>query len=68
METRLNDLRDRLDKAEASTRAEVDQTHAHLVDTNRELGARTAPFEASGQEVGLRFLGWLQEELEVKVA
>jgi hypothetical protein len=35
------------------------------VDAYRELGARTAPFEASGQEVGLRFLGWLQEELEV---
>jgi hypothetical protein len=29
------------------------------------MGARTAPFEAPGQEVGLRFLGWLQEELEV---
>jgi hypothetical protein len=35
------------------------------VDAYRELGARTAPFEASGKEVGLRFLGWLQEELEV---
>jgi hypothetical protein len=36
-----------------------------LVDVYRQLGARTAPFEASGKEVGLRFLGWLQEELEV---
>jgi hypothetical protein len=35
------------------------------VDAYRELGALTAPFEASGKEVGLRFLGWLQEELEV---
>jgi hypothetical protein len=50
---------------EASTRAEVDRTHAQLVDAYRELGALTAPFEASGKEVGLRFLGWLQEELEV---
>jgi hypothetical protein len=65
MEARLCGLRDRLDKAEASTRAEVDRTHTQLVDAYRELGARTAPFEASGQEVGLRFLGWLQEELEV---
>jgi hypothetical protein len=65
METRLGGLRDRLDKAKASTRAEVDRTHAQLVDVYRELGARTAPFEASGHEVGLRFLGWLQEELEV---
>jgi hypothetical protein len=35
------------------------------VDAYRELGAWTAPFEAPRQEVGLRFLGWLQEELEV---
>jgi hypothetical protein len=65
METRLCGLRDRLNKAEASTRAEVDRMHAQLVDAYRELGARTAPFEAFGQEVGLCFLGWLQEELEV---
>jgi chromosome segregation ATPase len=65
VETSHNSLRDRLDKAEASTRAEVDQTHAQLVDAYRELGARTAPFDASGKEVGLRFLRWLQEELEV---
>jgi hypothetical protein len=30
----------------------------------RELGAQTAPFDKSGVEVGTRFLGWLQEELE----
>jgi hypothetical protein len=35
------------------------------VDAYRQLGARMAPFDASGKEVGLRFLGWLQEELEV---
>jgi hypothetical protein len=35
------------------------------VDAYRELGARTAPFEAPSQEVGLRFLEWLQEELGV---
>ena len=44
---------------------EVERTHAQLVDAYRELGAQTAAFEAPGQEVGLRFLGWLQEELEV---
>jgi hypothetical protein len=65
METRLCGLRDHLDKVEASTRAEVDRTHAQLVDVYQELGAWTAPFEASGQEVDLHFLGWLQEELEV---
>jgi hypothetical protein len=56
---RLGGLHDRLDKAEASTRAEVDRTHAQLVDAYWELGARTTPFEASGKEVGLHILGWL---------
>jgi hypothetical protein len=65
METRLGSLHDRLDKMEASTRAEVERTHTQLVDAYQELSARTAPFEAPRQEVGLRFLGWLQEELEV---
>jgi hypothetical protein len=65
MVTRLDSRRDRLDKTEASTRAEFERTHTQLVDAYRELGARTAPFEAPGQEVGLWFLGWLQEELEV---
>jgi hypothetical protein len=35
------------------------------VDAYCQLGARTAPFDTSGEEVGLRFLGWLQEELEL---
>jgi hypothetical protein len=65
VETSCSSLRDSLDKAEASTHAEVDRTHAQLVDAYRELGARTAPFDASGKEVGLRFLEWLHEELEV---
>jgi chromosome segregation ATPase len=57
MEMRLGGLRDRLDKMEASTCAEVERTHTQLVDEYRELGARTAPFEAPGQEVGLASLG-----------
>jgi hypothetical protein len=36
-----------------------------LVDAYRELGARTAPFYSSGEEVGLCFLTWLHEELEI---
>jgi hypothetical protein len=54
-----------VDKAKASTRTEVERTHAQLVDAYRELGARTAAFEVPGQEVGLCFLEWLQEELGV---
>jgi hypothetical protein len=65
LEARLNALRNRVDKAEASTRAEVERTHAQFVDVYRELGTRTADFEVPGQEAGLRFLEWLQEELGV---
>jgi hypothetical protein len=65
LEARFNALRGRVDKAEASTRAEVERTHAQFVDAYRELGARTANFEVPGQEAGLRFLEWLQEELLV---
>ena len=35
------------------------------MDAYQELGAWTAPFDASGKEVGLCLLGWLQEKLEV---
>jgi DNA repair exonuclease SbcCD ATPase subunit len=65
LEARLNALRNCVDKAEASTRAEVERTHAQFVDAYQELGARTADFEVPGQEAGLRFLEWLQEELGV---
>jgi hypothetical protein len=49
----------------ASTCTGVGRAHKLLVDTYRELGACTAPFDASSDEVGLRFLGWLHEELEL---
>jgi hypothetical protein len=65
LEARFNALRGRVHKAESSTCAEVEWTHAQFVDVYRELGARTADFEVPGQEAGLRFLEWLQEELLV---
>jgi hypothetical protein len=65
VESGLKSLRGYMDKTEASTRATgVDRAHALLVDAYRQLGARTAPFNKSCKEMGLRFLGWLQEELE----
>jgi hypothetical protein len=64
-EVRFNALRSRVDKGEASTRSEVERTRAQLVDSYRELGARTADFEVPDREAGLRFLEWLQEELLV---
>jgi hypothetical protein len=65
LEVRINRLRNRVDKTEVSTSAEVERTHAQFVDAYRELGARTAAFEAPGQEAGLCFLERLQEELGV---
>jgi hypothetical protein len=64
-EVRFNALRGRVDKVEASTRSKVERTRAQLVDSYRELGARTADFEVPDREAGLRFLEWLQEELLV---
>jgi hypothetical protein len=65
LEATLNALRNRVDRAEASMRAEVERTHAQFVDAYRELGAWTADFEAPGQDAGLCFLEWMQEELGV---
>jgi chromosome segregation ATPase len=47
------------EKTEAYTRADVERAHMLFVDAYRELGVQTAPFDRSGEEVGLRFLGWL---------
>jgi hypothetical protein len=64
-EVRFNALRGRVETTEASTRSAVERTRAQLVDSYRELGARTADFEVPDREAGLRFLEWLQEELLV---
>jgi hypothetical protein len=62
-EVRFNALQARMERAEASTRSEVERTRKQLVDSYRELGAWTANFEVPDREAGLRFLQWLQEEL-----
>jgi hypothetical protein len=59
----FNALHGRMERAEASTRSEVERTRKQLVDSYRELGARTADFEVPDREAGLHFLKWLQEEL-----
>jgi hypothetical protein len=64
-EVRFNALQARMERAEASTCSEVERTRKQLVDSYRELGARTADFEVPDREAGLRFLEWLQEELLV---
>jgi chromosome segregation ATPase len=44
-EVLFNALQARMERAEASTRSEVERTRKQLVDLYRELGARTADFE-----------------------
>jgi hypothetical protein len=63
-EARFNALQAHVERAEASTRVEVERTRKQLVDSYRELGARTADFEVPDREAGLRCLEWLQEELQ----
>jgi hypothetical protein len=43
--------------------AGVERGHSLFVKAYRDLGAETAPFDTSGEELGTRFLSWLQEEL-----
>jgi hypothetical protein len=62
-EERFNALQARLERAEASTRSEVERTRKQLMDSYHELGTRTADFEVPDRESGLRCLEWLQEEL-----
>jgi hypothetical protein len=52
------------EKMESATRDRVDRAHTLFVDAYRDLGALTAPFDKSGEEVGTHLLGWLQEELK----
>jgi hypothetical protein len=63
LEERLNALQTRVERAEASTRMEVERTRKQLMDSYHELGARTADFEVPDREPELRCLEWLQEEL-----
>jgi chromosome segregation ATPase len=56
-ESRLKSLHSYTEKTEASTHTGVERAHTLFVDAYRELGARTAPFDRSGKEVGLCFLG-----------
>ena len=44
--------------------AEAERTRTQLMDTYRELGARTGDFEVPDREPGLRCLQWVQEELQ----
>jgi hypothetical protein len=65
MELELRNICSHRVNKESSTRAGVERAHTLVVDPYPELGTLTAPFDQSGEEVGLRFLWWLQEELEL---
>jgi uncharacterized membrane protein YqiK len=64
LQERLIALESRVERAEASSRAEAEQTHQLLIDTYRGLGAGTGDFEVPDREPGLRCLEWVQEELQ----
>jgi hypothetical protein len=57
MELELNNICGHRERTKSSTRLGVERAHMLFVDAYRELGARTAPFDESREEVGLRFLG-----------
>jgi hypothetical protein len=65
MELELKNIHDHRERTESSTCAGVERAHMLFVDAYHELGAQTAPFDELGEEVGLRFLVWLQDELEL---
>jgi hypothetical protein len=64
LQERLTALESRVKGAEAAMRAEAERTRTQLMDTYRELGARTGDFEVPDREPGLRCLEWVQEELQ----
>jgi hypothetical protein len=64
LQERLTALESRVERAEAVSRAEAERTRKQLMDTYRELGARTSDFEVPDREPGLRCLEWVQEELQ----
>jgi hypothetical protein len=64
LQERLTALESRVERAEAVSRAEAERTRKQLMDTYRELGARTGDFEVPDREPGLRCLEWVQEELQ----
>ena len=64
LQERLTALESRVERAEAVSRAEAERTRKQLMDTYRELGARTGDFEVPDRESGLRCLEWVQEELQ----
>jgi hypothetical protein len=63
LEVELKNMRGHHERTEFSTRAGVERAHMLFVDAYRDLGAQTTLFDKSG-EVGIRFMGWLQDELE----
>jgi hypothetical protein len=57
-------MRGHRERIDSSTHVGVEWAHTLFVDAYCDLGTHTAPFDESGEEVGIRFLGWLQDELE----
>jgi uncharacterized protein (UPF0335 family) len=63
LELEPKSMRSHRENTESSTSAGVERAHTLFMDAYHDLGAQTTPFDKSGEEVGTRFLGWLQGEL-----
>jgi hypothetical protein len=61
VELELKNICGHHERTETSTCAGVERAHTLFVDAYRELGVQTAPFDKSGEEVGLRFFEWLRK-------
>jgi hypothetical protein len=57
-------MHDHHERMESSTRSGVERAHKLFMDAYCDLGAQTAPFDELGEDVGIRFLGWLQDKLK----
>ena len=57
LELEMKNMHGHRERTESSTHAGVEQAHTLFVDVYRDLGAQTAPFDESGEEVGKHFLG-----------
>jgi hypothetical protein len=60
LELEVRNMRAYDKKVESDARAGVDRPHTLYVNAYRDFSTQTSPFDKSGEEVGTRFLGWMQ--------
>jgi hypothetical protein len=63
LEVELTNVKTFREKLEDDARASVKWAHSLFVEAYCDLGAEATPLNRFGDELGTRFLGWLQEGL-----